>query len=383
MQSFKTLYRQHYGFVWATVRRHGVAPMLVEDAVHDTFVVAYRRLDAFDGRRPRAWLYSIGRRVASSYRRTEGRRDVRHRSAADVAPVRADLESTVGAKATLQRFLDGLTPEDRELFVLSEVDGLTGPELAATLGRKLPTVYSRVRILRQRFEASVGGEARETRPAASARGWMLLQPWLAAPAAAAVPVGAVLGVVGLLVGAAVVGVAATADNAVVARPALATAMAPVSPAAAKTPESQTPAPQPLAPTLVVEPSAESAPSPSTVRTAPRRRSGSRSDAKPATTAAPAEPALDLAADTRLLREAKLAVRSGDARTAIAKLEAHERRFPKPAQPDLRVALWVESLCAVGRDEDARRRARALAGTRPSSPVLGRLEGLCTGPRETW
>ncbi len=381
MQSFKTLYRQHYGFVWATVRRHGVAPMLVEDAVHDTFVVAYRRLDAFDGRRPRAWLYSIGRRVASSYRRTEGRREVRHRSAADVAPTRLDLESTVGAKAALQRFLDGLTPEDRELFVLSEVDGLTGPELATTLGRKLPTVYSRVRVLRQRFEASVGGEARETRPAASARGWMLLQPWLGAPTAAATFVGLGLGVAGLLAAAVTVGVVATGDGpAVAASPAVGPALDTVPAAATSSPPALSSSEPATMPSVTASAAVPLEPEPSQPR---RIRSKVPKPAPAPESNAPEPPVLDLAADTRLLREAKQAVRRGDARGALERLEAHAQRFPEPAQPDLRAALWVESLCALDRDDEARRRARALVESRPSSPVLVRIERMCPGPRERW
>ena len=363
MQSFKTLYREHYGFVWATVRRHGVTPMLVEDAVHDTFVVAYRRLDAFDGSRPKAWLYSIGRRVASSYRRTESRREARHLSAADFAKPHRDMERTVGAKTSLQRFLDTLSPNDRELFVLSEVDGLTGPELAATLGRKLPTLYSRIRILRQRFEQSVGGEAAEERPAANARGWLLLQPWFSAPAAGVSPL--------LLVGAAVVAVAGVAAVGV------AQSQAPAPHVVSSVPlpvVSATVRPEP-APVEVMPP-----PPPATVATptpAPIQQPARRSKPKKSVrTDTPAEREYDLGADTALLQEIKTALRDGSAGRALALLKQHEGQFPRPAQPDVRVALWVETLCALDRADQAATRAKALLERRPGTPVARRLRASC-------
>ncbi|MCR9165360.1 MAG: sigma-70 family RNA polymerase sigma factor [Nannocystaceae bacterium] len=358
MQSFESLYRQHYGFVWATVRRHGVASMLVEDAVHDTFVVAYRRLEAFDGRRPKAWLYSIGRRVASSYRRTEGRRAARHVSAAEVPRAQRDVESTVGAKTALDRFLDTLSPDDRELFVLSEVDGLTGPELAATLGRKLPTLYSRVRVLRQRFERNVGGEVRESRPAASARGWMLLQPLIATPASGTPLV--LGGAVAL--GLACAGVIGVAQMQPAAPPPVASI--PLPPVRA----SLTPAAS--APTQVPAPAViETPPEPDPARAAPQTRRP-RPGPKPRVH--------DLAADTRLLREAKAALRRGDAPRAQALLREHEGTFREPAQPDVRTVLWVETLCALGRETDARTRMDALLSARPGSPVAARLGSSCAG-----
>lgn len=365
MQSFKTLYREHYGFVWATVRRHGVTPMLVEDAVHDTFVVAYRRLDAFDGTRPKAWLYSIGRRVASSYRRTESRREARHLSAADITMRPRDMERTVGAKTALDRFLDTLSASDRELFVLSEVDGLTGPELAATLGRKLPTLYSRVRVLRQRFERSFDGETKEERPAANARGWMLLQPWLAAPAGvssvlvtAAVAVG--------LAGVTAIGVSRASSS----TPHTVSSLPLPSVAAASLPP---PVPPP-APVEVKPPAPAIAPTPAPMQAAeprPRPRSAHAAKATP-------EPVYDLGADTALLREIKAALAGGSAKRAQTLLKEHEASFPNPAQPDVRVALWVETLCALGRTGPATDRANALLKRRPGTPVGARIRATCAG-----
>lgn len=385
--SFKTLYEQHYGFVWATVCRFGVTPMLAEDAVHDTFIVAYRRRDAFDGQSPKSWLYSIGRRVASNYRRSRGRRESRHVAAADFVRPAADLESDVTARVSLERFLATLSTSDRELFVLSELDGLTGPELAATLGRKLPTVYGRIRILRQRFREAVAPDdatlldAQQERPRAKASGWMLLQPWLAVTSVAG---GSKLFVGALAIAAATlvtVGAVAGLDSDPPATP-------PPEPVASVT----TAAPQKSAlppPTMPVPPPADDAASdaegsapraatpvrarPARSRTAPRPK-----QAAPAAVAP--EPAYDLAADTKLLQDANRALQAGKPARALELLAQHERDFPRPAQPDLRTVVWIGALCAQDRPADAKRRAAALRRNRPNSPLLPRVDATCAAEK---
>ncbi|MBV1858581.1 MAG: sigma-70 family RNA polymerase sigma factor [Nannocystaceae bacterium] len=376
--SFKNLYEEHYGFVWATVCRFGVTPMLAEDAVHDTFIVAYRRRAAFDGESPRSWLYSIGRRVASNYRRSLRRRESRHAVAADLVKPAADLESEVSAKVSLDRFVATLNSEDRELFVLSEIDGLTGPELAATLGRKLPTVYGRVRVLRKRFTHAV--ESRETtlqaakrdRPRAKAGGWLLLQPALSISVAA----GGSKFVAGALAlsTAALVWIGVSASQ----RPAEGLVsqaqMAPVrtvSPPTAPIPD----APQP--PPTAADPAGPE-PAPALQRSPPQRKK-SRVRSVPTAVADPKD-AYDLAADTKLLQDANGALRADQPLRALELLAEHERRFPSPAQPDLRTAIWVGALCAQGRAADARRRADALRVARPNSPMLPRIDATCVAKK---
>lgn len=394
--SFKTLYEEHYGFVWATVCRFGVTPMLAEDAVHDTFIVAYRRRAAFDGHSPKSWLYSIGRRVASNYRRTRGRRESRHTAAADLVKPAADLESDVNAKVSLERFLATLSPDDRELFVLSELDGLTGPELASTLGRKLPTVYGRVRVLRQRFAQTVTAQdntlqaAKRDRPRAKASGWLLLQPALSVSVVGgsklAVGVLAVAAVAAVFVG--VVATGGVGDSPRDTSPApevqVASATAPAK-AVQPAPEPE-PAPDPgpaAAPGQAPPSTSPAATTPTETARAPRKPASPRRG--PATVGSSAEPdpeeaPYDLAADTKLLQDANRALRGDQPKRAVQLLAEHERRFPSSAQPDLRVAIWVGALCAQGRTTAASARAQALRKARPNSPMLLRIEATCAGKK---
>ncbi len=207
LPSFRALYQAHYGFVWATVRRHGVRSEAIEDAVQDAFLTAFRRWDDAPGDRARAWLYGIARRVSSNARRSQRRRDRKHEVLrCGEAPVHDD-RGRLEASALLEGFVSRLEPEDRELFVLGVVEGLTGAELSAALGARPSTLYGRLDALRRRFraEAGVRGPAalrrvRHDRPAATAAGWALLAPQLGGSAALGLSLGglkvAALGVAG-------------------------------------------------------------------------------------------------------------------------------------------------------------------------------------------
>src|SRR5437868_6114304 len=68
---FAELYRAHVAQVARWLRRLGVPPSDVEDAVHDVFVVAFRRLGAYEPERASfsTWVYGIAMRIASARRR--------------------------------------------------------------------------------------------------------------------------------------------------------------------------------------------------------------------------------------------------------------------------------------------------------------------------
>ena len=187
---FETVYRREFPFVWAAARRLGVPPAVLDDAVQDVFLTAYRRWDDLDcDVSPRAWLYGVTRRVAFRYRRTQAR-TVRRRSAVSQASrsrhePHAELEGAHDVDAVLA----GLEARRREVFVMSELLDMSGPEIAAELKIPLNTVYSRLRLARRQLERTMTRERtatwiRVTRrhdraPAGQARrSWALLLPVL-------------------------------------------------------------------------------------------------------------------------------------------------------------------------------------------------------------
>lgn len=84
----------------------------------------------------------------------------------------------------------------------------------------------------------------------------------------------------------------------------------------------------------------------------------------------------LAEETRLLRAAKVALGRGDARAARAKLRQHAKRFPQGELVEVRMALEVEVLCALGRTAEAEGAASRFLGRYPDSALAGRVRARC-------
>jgi RNA polymerase sigma-70 factor, ECF subfamily len=152
------LFREHADFVWRVVKRLGVPEADAEDAVQEVFLVVARRLADYEERGAlRPWLVAIARQVAQHTERARFRRErkVRELSAdpRSLDPHRV-LEQNQ-AIAFVNEFIAGLDPDHALVFSLAELEGMTAPEIAASLQLKLNTVYSRLRRVRQSFEARV------------------------------------------------------------------------------------------------------------------------------------------------------------------------------------------------------------------------------------
>jgi RNA polymerase sigma-70 factor, ECF subfamily len=159
--TFDEVYDQHFDFVWRNLRRLGVAEANLWDSAQDVFVVVHRRLADFELRGTvRAWLYSIVVRVARQARRTLRRKPlVGGDDLAELADVRelgpercAERSESV---EQLMALLDTLDEAKREAFVLSELEGLTAPEISTILRVNLNTIYARIRAARKQLEAAV------------------------------------------------------------------------------------------------------------------------------------------------------------------------------------------------------------------------------------
>ena len=59
------------------------------------------------------------------------------------------------AETLVSAFLDELEEPQRLVFYLSDIEGLTAPEIAASLDVNLNTVYGRLRQARKRFEVAL------------------------------------------------------------------------------------------------------------------------------------------------------------------------------------------------------------------------------------
>lgn len=140
-----------------------------EDLVQDTFLQAYRAWDTFTrGTNARAWLFTICRNRFLRGEERRGRRPERTESELDAAveslamaavfgevrnadPERAFFDSFVDDEVL--RAVDTLPAAFREVVVLSDVEGMSYPEMAEVLGVPVGTVKSRLfrgrRLLQQ------------------------------------------------------------------------------------------------------------------------------------------------------------------------------------------------------------------------------------------
>ena len=68
--ALRALFEAHYDFVYRSALRLGVTQAAVDDVVQEAFIVAGRKLEAFEGRSShRTWLFGIVMRVAHTERR--------------------------------------------------------------------------------------------------------------------------------------------------------------------------------------------------------------------------------------------------------------------------------------------------------------------------
>lgn len=126
---FDRLFTDHAGPVGRYLRRR-VDRSDVEDLTADVFVVAWRRRDDVPDGAELPWLY-----------RTAGHLVANHHRKQRVVPI-ADIPETT-AEDTLQwptdteeirRVVEGLSPRDRQILILTAWEGLSGDELASVLG---------------------------------------------------------------------------------------------------------------------------------------------------------------------------------------------------------------------------------------------------------
>ncbi|MCZ4602467.1 RNA polymerase sigma factor [Streptomyces sp. Lzd4kr] len=145
-----------------------------EDLVQDTLLSAYRAIDRFDGRFPRAWLLTILRRKQINCHRTRRPQLLPDMAVADVAqkvgvgpvlPEEFVIAENLGQ--TVSRVISTL-PEGHQVVVrLVIFGGLSYAETAKILKVPEGTVMSRLYRARKRIRAQLAmdGSGRERMPA--------------------------------------------------------------------------------------------------------------------------------------------------------------------------------------------------------------------------
>lgn len=153
--TLSAVYEAHFDYLCHTLRRLGVAPRNLEDVAHDVFLIVHRQLSTYDPTRPiRPWLFGIAYRVARDHKaKASVQREV-HSELPERAASGPSQEEALDAERRRElatRALAGLSEDDRAVVILCDIDGASGPDAALVLGIPLNTVYSRLRVARQRL----------------------------------------------------------------------------------------------------------------------------------------------------------------------------------------------------------------------------------------
>lgn len=137
-----------------------------QDVVHDAVLRALRHFDGYRGGDARAWLLAIVRNCASTWHRKDSSRPTLTLSGPAAPEIVDDLETDAPAirqseRERIQRALDSLSPEFREVIVLREVQDLSYQEISTVVGAPIGTVMSRLSRARKQLAALLGVETKE------------------------------------------------------------------------------------------------------------------------------------------------------------------------------------------------------------------------------
>jgi RNA polymerase sigma-70 factor, ECF subfamily len=163
--AFESLVRRHQAAVYRFISilvRDGLDP---EEILWETFLAARRMLPRYREDTPvRSWLLTLARQIL--HRRDPSPR----RQIPEAAPLR-DLGEAAGwgrptddgerfaerlyDRGFLERTLVALPPEDREILILRDLEGLSGEEAAAVAGLTEATARTRLLRARLRFVAKL------------------------------------------------------------------------------------------------------------------------------------------------------------------------------------------------------------------------------------
>lgn len=159
---FRRLFAEHATAVHRfALRRAG--PDLADDVLAETFLVAWRRIDAVPADRELAWLLTTARWVLSDAARSGRRRDGLL-SRLPTPPHEPDPAPAVADALDVRRALARLSDGDQEVLRLVEWDQLSHAEAAAVLGCSVAALSVRLRRARARFARALTSEPTPDRP---------------------------------------------------------------------------------------------------------------------------------------------------------------------------------------------------------------------------
>lgn len=161
--SFPNLYEEFFPLVWRTARRMGVGDAALDDVCQEIFLSIYKQLPAYQGQSAlRTWIFGFIVNHVLVYHRGQRRKNPQHRAVgalidpdmlADEVSLPLEQRQRVREAAEIaHHVLSQMPTMKRLIFVMAELEGLTGTEIARALELNLNTVYARLRSARRQFK---------------------------------------------------------------------------------------------------------------------------------------------------------------------------------------------------------------------------------------
>jgi RNA polymerase sigma-70 factor, ECF subfamily len=155
---FERVYTDHFQHVSRWARAFGGLEADLDDLTQEVFLVVRRKLDSYRGPSLAAWLYGITRKTVSDYRRRAFLRRLftgvnRSLEASPQAERKGsgDPLSRLEAQQTVRAVLAKMSAVRRAAFILFEIEGYSGEEIAELEQIPVATVYTRLHHARRDF----------------------------------------------------------------------------------------------------------------------------------------------------------------------------------------------------------------------------------------
>lgn len=170
--TFEQVYAERFHDVLRWLRALGGLDADLDDLAQEVFVIVERKLPDFDGQNLGAWLYKIAKNHVGDYRRRAWMRRIFWSSRPLIEPddVPLHFQTLPTPLEALQhrevvhfvtRTLNKMPLAQRSAFVLFEIEGFSGEEIAELEGVPVATVWTRVHYARKRFLALLQRAERE------------------------------------------------------------------------------------------------------------------------------------------------------------------------------------------------------------------------------
>jgi RNA polymerase sigma-70 factor (ECF subfamily) len=165
-EAFTVFVDRHEGAMYRFLSARTGSSADSEDALQETFLAAFRGSGSYRGEgSARSWLFGIARNLSKRlYRKRVGEPDemvpleeLGLQAGWGCPPWTDSFLESLERRDTLEKALQRLSPEEREILILRELEGFSGDETAAVLELSLSAMKSRLHRARLRLAAVLVG----------------------------------------------------------------------------------------------------------------------------------------------------------------------------------------------------------------------------------